>query len=122
MGFLSSAKHHDLIEADRLRMLQSKDAEPVKLTSQQPRACADCGSWNHKHQNALTRHPAIAVLQECQFHPFITVRAELVVVGWIQVKQRAGLHQYPALKGTTMGGRNSLVSGGGSSVGIQFDA
>ena len=31
MGFLSSAKHHDLIEADRLRMFESKDGEPIKL-------------------------------------------------------------------------------------------
>src|SRR6516164_9589598 len=46
----------------------------------------------------------------------------LAVIGRVQIQERAGFPQYPALKGTTMDGRNSFVSGGCSSVGIKFDA
>ncbi len=31
MRFLSSAKHHDLVEADGFRMFESKDAKPIEL-------------------------------------------------------------------------------------------
>ena len=34
MRFLSSAEHHDLVEADGLRMSESKDANPIKLACQ----------------------------------------------------------------------------------------
>ena len=51
MRFLSSAKHHDLVKADRLWMFESKDAKPIKLAGQQTCACADRRSWNHKHQH-----------------------------------------------------------------------
>ena len=64
MRFLSSAEHHDLIEADRLRMLKSKDAKPIKLAGQQTCACADYRCWDHEHHHALADHPAITVFEE----------------------------------------------------------
>src|ERR1035441_7176017 len=90
MGFLSSAKHHDLIEADGLRMFESKDGKPIKLAGQQTGARTDCGSWYNEHQHTLAAHPAIAVFQEHQFHPLVTMRSNFGVVRWIQVQKRAG--------------------------------
>src|SRR6516225_6394068 len=116
MSLLPSAEQHDLVEADRFRMLQPEDADTVKLAGQQPRARADCGSRNHKHQHALTGHPAITMFQEHQFHPLITVWSELAVIGRIQVKKRAGLGQHPTVKGAAMDGGNSSLYGNGCSV------
>src|ERR1035441_3921282 len=104
MRFLSSAKHHDLIEADGLWMLEPEDGKPIKLAGQQTCARSHSGSRNYKHQHALAGHPAIRVLQEHQLHPFVTVRSELSVIWWIQIQERAGLRQYPALKGTAVDG------------------
>src|ERR1017187_8235530 len=87
MGFLSSAKHHDLIEANGLRMFESKDGNPIKLTGQQTCAGSNGGSWNDEHQHPLDAHPAIAVFQEHKFHPLVTMRSNLGVVRWIQVQK-----------------------------------
>src|ERR1022692_4251676 len=109
MGFLSSAKHHDLIEADGLRMFESKDAKPIKLAGQQSRAGPNGRSWYNEHQRALAGHPAIAVLQEHQFHPLVTVRSNFGIVRWIQIQKRAGFRQHPALKSIAVDCRDDIL-------------
>src|SRR5271166_6649919 len=122
MRFLSSAKHHDLIETDGLWMFESKDANPIKLACQQTCACTDSGNRNHEHQHSLAGHPAIAVFQEHHLHPFVTVRPKLAVIRRIKIQERAGLRWYSALKCTTVDRRNSHLTGGCSSVRVEFDA
>src|ERR1035437_9901482 len=122
MGFLSSAKHHDLIEADGLWMLESKDANPIKLAPPQSRASPNSWSWNDEHQHALAAYPAIAVFQEHQFHPLVTVQSNFSVVRWIQIQKRAGFRHYPALKRTAVDCRDAILGGRDCSIGIEFDA
>src|ERR1035438_2891863 len=111
MRFLSSAKHHNLIETDGLRMFESKDANPIKLACQQTCARSDCGSRNHEYQHAFAVHPAIAVFQEYQLHPLVTVRTKLAVIRRIQIQQRTRFRQYPALKRAAVDGRDSFSGG-----------
>src|ERR1035441_8931980 len=122
MGFLSSAKHHDLIEADGLRMFESKDGEPIKLAGQQTRAGPNGGSWYNEDQHTLAAHPAIAVFQEYQFHPLVTMRSNFAIVRWIQVQKRAGFRQYPALKSAAVDCRDAILGGRGRSVRIELNA
>src|SRR5271165_3723518 len=88
MPFLSPAKHDDLIEADGLWMFESKDRKPIKLAGQETCARSDCGSRNHEHQHAFAGHPAIAVFQKYQLHPFVTVGAKLSVIWRVQIQER----------------------------------
>src|ERR1039457_5863643 len=122
MGFLSSAKHHDLIEADGLRMFESKGGEPIKLAGQQSRASPDGGRWYNEHQHSLAGHPTIAVFQKHQFHPLVTVRANFGVVRWVQIQKRAGFRQYSALKSTAMDCRDAILGGRGCSVRVELNA
>src|SRR5271166_6626137 len=93
MRFLSSAKHHDLVETDGLRMFEPEDTNPIKLACKETCTRSDCGSRNHKHQHALAGHPAITVLQKYQLHSLITVQPKLAVVRRIQVQERACFRQ-----------------------------
>jgi len=122
MRFLSSTEQHDLIESDRFWMLGSKDANPIKLACQQSSARAYSRRWNNEHQHALAGHPAIAVFQEHQFHPLITVLPELAVIWRIEVQKRAGFCQFAALEWAAVDGRNSFCSRRRSSVRIEFNA
>src|SRR5664279_2038824 len=122
IGFLSSAKHHNLIEADGLRMFESEDRKPIKLASQETCACTDCRGWNNEHQHALAGYPAIAVFEEYQFHSLVTVRSNFAIVRWIQVQKRAGFRQHPALKNTAVDGCDAIFGGCGCSVRIKFNA
>src|SRR5271157_6048078 len=121
MRFLPSAKHYDLVEPDRLRMFHSKHADTVKLAGQQSSACSDCGSRNNEHKHALAGHPAIAVFQEHQLHPPITVRPNLGVIGRIQIQQRARFRQYPTLKRAALDRGNASAVGGFGAIGVEFD-
>src|SRR5664280_347115 len=122
MGFLPSPKHHDLVEADRLRVFHSKDADTVKLAGQQACACAHSGSWNNEHQHALAGHPAITVFQEHQLHSLITVRSKLIVIGRVKIQERTGFSRHSALKGTAVNSGNAITVGGFGAVGIEFDS
>src|SRR5271157_3692234 len=103
-------------------MLKSKDANPIKLAGQQTCARAHSGSWNNEHQHAFSVHPAITVFQEYQLHPFITVRPKLAIIGRIQIQERTGFRQHPALKRAAVDGGNAIAVGGFGTVGIEFDA
>src|SRR5271165_4786187 len=122
MSFFSPAKNHNLVKSDRLRMFESKDAKPIELARQQTCARAHSGSWNNEHQYTLAGHPAITVLQEHQFRPFITVRPKLTVIGWIQVQERTAFRQHPALKRAAMDRRDSFPCGCRGPVRVEFDA
>src|SRR5271166_2181096 len=62
------------------------------------------------------------MFQEHQLHPFITVWPKLVVIGRIQIQERTGFRQHPALKCAAMDGRDSFSGGCRGSVCIEFDA
>jgi hypothetical protein len=62
------------------------------------------------------------VFQEYQLHPFITVRPKLAVIGRIQIQERTGLRQHPALKRAAVDGGNAIAAGGFGAIGIEFDA
>src|SRR6516164_10738108 len=103
-------------------MLESKDTDPVELSRQKTRACADSGRWNHKHKDTLGDHPAITMFQEHQLHPLITVWPELAVIRWIEIQKRAGFCQHTALKRAAVNRRDPFRGGRCSPVRIEFNA
>src|SRR6516165_2108580 len=103
-------------------MLESKDTDPVELSRQKTRACADSGRWNHKHKDTLGDHPAITMFQEHELHPLITVWSELAVIGRIEIQKRAGFCQHTALKRAAVNRGDPFSGCRCSPGGIQFDA
>src|SRR3974390_2444858 len=103
-------------------MLESKDSDPVELSRQKTRACADSGRWNRKHKDTLGDHPAITMFQEHELHPLITVWSELAVIGRIEIQKRAGFCQHTALKRAAVNRGDPFSGCRCSPVGIQFDA
>ena len=103
-------------------MFESEDANPIKTGLPVDARTSGGGSWNNEHKGTLAGYPTIAVFEEDQFHPSITVRPILCVVWRIQVQERTCFREDSALEGAAVNGRNSLLVGGRSSVRVELDA
>src|SRR6266496_3623790 len=121
MWFLTRTEDHGLVEANTIRMAETEHAEPVKLAGQQARTRIKSRRRNHEYQHPISANPAIAVVEEQEFHSLIAVRSEFRVVWRIEVQKRTAFRLDLALKCAAMDGRNSSLSGCSGTVGINLN-
>jgi hypothetical protein len=121
MWFLTGTENHGLVEANTFRMVEAEHAQPVKLAGQQARTRIKSCCRNHENQHSISTNPAIAMVEEYEFHSLIAVRPQFCVVWRVEVQKRTGFRLDLALKCAAMDGRNSSLSGCSGTVGINLN-
>ena len=77
---------------------------------------------NDQHQHALHHQPAEGVLQKQALHAAVSNRADLGIVGRIQVQQREGLRLGHCVKRIALDRLDARGACGQCSLGIEFHA
>src|SRR5437660_12574748 len=80
MWFLTGTENHGLVEANTFRMVEAERPQPVKLAREQARTRIKSCCRNHEHQHSISTNPAIAVVEEYEFHSLIAVRPQFCVI------------------------------------------
>src|SRR6266536_3507529 len=121
MWFLTRTENHGLVEANTFRMAETEHAELVKLARQQARTRIKSCCRNHEHQHSISTNPAIAVVEEYEFHSLIAVRPQFCVVWRVEVQKRTAFRLDLALKCATVDSWNSSLGGYNGTVGIDLN-
>ena len=121
MWFLTRTEDHGLVEANTIRMAETEHAEPVKLAGQQARTRIKSRRRNHEYQHPISANPAIAVVEEYEFHSLIAVRSEFRVVWRVEVQKRTAFRLDLALKCATVDGCDSPLDASCDTIRVNFN-
>src|SRR6266496_3417040 len=121
MWFLTGTENHGLVEANTIRIVEAEHAQPVKLAREQARTRTKSCCRNHEYQHPISANPAIAVVEEYEFHSLIAVRSEFRVVWRVEVQKRTAFRLDLALKCATVDGCDSPLDASCDTIRVNFN-
>ena len=98
-----------------------KTFEAGEVGTQDAGAVVQSLERNHQDQNAFHRQPAVGVFQEHGLHAAIGNRADLGVIGRIQIQEREGFWMRNGVEGIALDGLDAVGAGNPRTFGVEFN-